>query len=872
MAMDLRRHSVQPTHILAYVYGMLDAVTPWVTLVAKGLPLQTLLAVVFVALLFGCQESPPWTTSPSVVVTQGHPSRISSTSAPALEPALLDIGSYEVRDEFQVRSQLAVRITGVDRNNSEGAEVYLLDGSGLKARICNSDPAGIAHFDNLPAGVYQVWASTAESVSQLLTVEAYPEDEVRVPTELALSPATHLSGRVHDPNNLGIQAEIALNPHGHDHTVFRAKSDAAGVFAIPALPKGAWELHVTADAYAQSEIVRILATQREAHQDIALAPKGSISGTVVDERDNAVVGAQIHIRRLGQERRSSSPLASGKSSIRWIHPLTGKRQLPIRPTRRFGAHRSGVRPAECGNGHCGVDIGVVRGSAVVAAASGTVVVASNDDRGKSGRYVAIEHVGGFKTFYMHLDSVDLQLEVGSFILAGSTVGTLGRSGIRHSDSHLHFAVSKEYDEQPRFIDPEPMLRYAVVLPAPAASRQERPGTARAESPLSEDTQGISDENGSFQHNDLAAGDYVVTVSHPKLASGHGQKLSLQPGQSMKDVRIVLRDGISFEARVFGPDGPVADTWIRAYQGQGESRRRLASAAVDSSGRFRLRPLLGAIDLEIGAAGFGVIHKKITAEDMTTTNLVFELSRFDAEIRGQVRSPSGTPLPAAQVQILSGPAGRGRRTTSDDFGFFSFGDIPSGTYSLRIRSGRFPELDVSADTLEESEFILHQGGGLAFVIRDDHSDQSLAGLRISLRGPEGVRTSGISDSQGKVVLTGLSPGAWLVQVNSPEHTLLAGTFAVVADESSPEVHELRLRRGAKLKGILWDHLGERASGARVWLGDVKTTTDGDGVFQLDQVNTGDVVLRARWGDEEGALPLGLFAGDELVTLELTLEQP
>ena len=82
--------------------------------------------------------------------------------------------------------------------------------------------------------------------------------------------------------------------------------------------------------------------------------------------------------------------------------------------------------------------------------------------------------------------------------------------------------------------------------------------------------------------------------------------------------------------------------------------------------------------------------------------------------------------------------------------------------------------------------------------------------------------------------------------------------------------MRLQRGASLRGVVRDRYGDRVEGARVWVGRTETTSDSDGVFRLNRVPTGDIVLRAKRGDETSASPLGLFAGDEFVTLELTIE--
>jgi len=824
------------------------------------------------ALVAGCDE--PRATQaplPNSHREQAPASRLAMTTAPSLEPALLP--KEPGPEEGFAQAQIVVRIVDTDKNTSEGVQVRLLDGSGNGGLVRETDAAGIAMFDGLTAGAYQLWASTPGSASSLLTVEAYPEDETQAPTVVTLAPAMHLSGTVRAPNGLGLRSTITLIPSGHDHAVIKSESNAAGEFAVPSLPKGVWEIEVNSENFSQSEIIRVHALQAKAHQTIELAPKAAISGLVLDEHGHNVVGAQVRVTEIGRRQRPRAAQMPLGHRIRWVHPLPGVRQLPVRHTRRFGAERSGVRPSECGNGHCGVDLGGVRGSAVIAAAAGHVVVASNDDRGKSGRYVAIEHSNGFKTFYMHLDSVELGIEVGDVIAAGMTLGTLGRSGIRHSEPHLHFALSKEENEQPYFLDPEPMLRFAVVLPAPLTTPAQmtgflQNGTDTAEASLAPAAD-RSNEDGRFSRRDLAAGDYLITVNHPSLAPGQSKTLTLRPGQSMEDVRIILREGTSFEARVFGPNGPVADTWVRAYQGQGESRQRVARSGVDAEGRFRLRPLLGAIDLEIGAAGFGVIHKTVTPKQMKSDDHVYELSLFDAELQGQVRAPNGASLGTAHVQILSGPAGRGRRVSTDEYGFFRFESIPAGSYRLRIRAANLPELEVEMRTGKDSEFILQPGATIDISVRDDQNEQSLAGVRVSLKGPEGRTTTALTDPLGSLQLKGLVPGSWVATIDSPEYSHHRKRLVIAANDEPTEAHILRLRRGARLKGIIRDADGERVAGARVWLGQSEAVSDHDGVFQLDRVAPGAVTLQATHGEESWAMPLQLDPGDELVTLELDL---
>lgn len=147
---------------------------------------------------------------------------------------------------------------------------------------------------------------------------------------------------------------------------------------------------------------------------------------------------------------------------RWVHPLAGPvRRLPERPTRRFGVDRAHDSHESCRGGHCGVDVGELRGESVLAAHDGVVervVRAESGDKG--GRYVRLLHAGGkIVTQYMHLDAVEPLLKPGMHVRAGETLGTVGDSGTLRAGPHLHFTVSTRSAEgrPERYIDPEPLL-------------------------------------------------------------------------------------------------------------------------------------------------------------------------------------------------------------------------------------------------------------------------------------------------------------------------------------------------------------------------------------------------------------------------------
>jgi hypothetical protein len=162
----------------------------------------------------------------------------------------------------------------------------------------------------------------------------------------------------------------------------------------------------------------------------------------------------------------------------WYHPLPGpRRTLPEHDSRRFGAAREGMRPEECIGGHCGVDIGSVKGMLVLVAHDGVIERVERDPevggrRGNEGRFIRINHKGGtVVTSYIHLDAIREDLRPGIPVKAGEAIGTVGDSGVQHSGPHLHFAVSVRpaADGPELYIDPEPLLHLWPLAPKPAAT-------------------------------------------------------------------------------------------------------------------------------------------------------------------------------------------------------------------------------------------------------------------------------------------------------------------------------------------------------------------------------------------------------------------
>lgn len=170
----------------------------------------------------------------------------------------------------------------------------------------------------------------------------------------------------------------------------------------------------------------------------------------------------------------------------WVHPVTASAEfVPEQQARQFGEPRIAItKPrADCGQGHCGIDLDGPEGRPVVAVAAGVVVHVERHELGldgMSGRYVRIQHDDGTLTSYMHLDDVQDGLEAGDHVAAGEYIGTLGSTATFEAPAHLHFALeipnfpgARDLSDT-HFVDPSPFLVRSTIVPKADRRRAERP--------------------------------------------------------------------------------------------------------------------------------------------------------------------------------------------------------------------------------------------------------------------------------------------------------------------------------------------------------------------------------------------------------------
>ncbi|WP_409425339.1 MULTISPECIES: peptidoglycan DD-metalloendopeptidase family protein [unclassified Pseudoalteromonas] len=139
------------------------------------------------------------------------------------------------------------------------------------------------------------------------------------------------------------------------------------------------------------------------------------------------------------------PAMTGK--LTWQHPLNSH---TISSTFRSISKVRDYKP------HRGIDYVAQRGSPVLSAADGIIVVSGNKTlHSNYGNTVLIQHKSGYQTLYAHLESSDAK--VGSWVKAGQVIGIIGDTG-KTTGVHLHFEVIKDNQR----VDPSLVLGAKVA--------------------------------------------------------------------------------------------------------------------------------------------------------------------------------------------------------------------------------------------------------------------------------------------------------------------------------------------------------------------------------------------------------------------------
>jgi subtilisin family serine protease len=173
------------------------------------------------------------------------------------------------------------------------------------------------------------------------------------------------------------------------------------------------------------------------------------------------------------------------------------------------------------------------------------------------------------------------------------------------------------------------------------------------------------------------------------------------GQGKLDVVAAL------ELAPIGPTGFLAGT-VTDLGGAAISGARIATTGAanrvrltDADGAYSIRLPVGGYSVE--ASAFGYLTESVSGADITegmTTTLPFDLDVAPSfNLDGTVSDAAGAPIAGAEVQVVGTPL---PRLFTDSTGYFNFGPVPQGVYTVTTAAGGCYSPDAQEVTLEAPE--------------------------------------------------------------------------------------------------------------------------------------------------------------------------
>ncbi len=266
---------------------------------------------------------------------------------------------------------------------------------------------------------------------------------------------------------------------------------------------------------------------------------------------------------------------------------------------------------------------------------------------------------------------------------------------------------------------------------------------------------------------------------------------------------------------------------------------LGGTSSASDGTFALpAPLTGVARVSATAPGHGRATQLVSPAG---ARLTLVLAR-EALLEVLARGPDGRPAVAGQVQV---EVDGSRHSQALEAGRARLEGLPAGAARVRVRTpeggvGEAGPLLLEVGTTREVLVVLVAGARLGGLVRDEETDEPLAGARVIVAQPGRSLGETVTDGAGRFgpLLAGAPGAAVQLSVQAPEHAdaLLALTLSEGPEATEVEV---RLRPAEPWTGRVEHPDGAAAAAVEVGYtpdgivgrAPASTTTDAEGRFAL-----------------------------------------
>jgi len=621
--------------------------------------------------------------------------------------------------------------------------------------------------------------------------------------------------------------EMALPPLDYRET------DSTGSFAFDSLGgESEYRVHAAAAGHQEREIQKVkVETGQRAQLEIALDPGNTIRGIVYAPSGTALEGARCRVHPASGAQPANPPSDFDDDSI-----LTDASGEFVFDTLASGSHRlvvshelyatfieSRAQPSEEV-----LTIHLTEGSAI----SGLIFDARTKDP-IPGAKVTVHDLGGEQ-------KEGLSDASGAYFVRGISVQPRGTTNLNiEAEGYQRISNHKVEVEEGAVTAAQDFYleRNGTVLGRVVDGNGRPLEGVRISARRTHDTNAVvvnigqmttSAADGSFAVQQVEAGDETfLEGSHRNFLNSRSETFSIEPGQEVAGVELMMKIGGSVTGRVIDEQGaPIAEAIVGARDDvmiEVNPASLANKVYTDAEGRFTLGRL-EAGDLTLISAAKGFLTVEVTGlevvEGQTAPSVEIRMTA-GAHIAGTVRNSLGEPIGGARVTVIDTSAGMKKLTTSTDTnGKYRFDELGYYPVEVEAEAPGYSKIRLFEQPVnhEGIDFVLEAFGS----IRGRVYAQSGEALRAFSVSPRLVDVDGtpkarvpsrtIQNESGDFSFDELQPGIYQVVIGAPGYAPAQLENVVVHSSRVTELPVTYLGEGGRLSGFVFDaRTGEPIAG-------------------------------------------------------------
>lgn len=373
---------------------------------------------------------------------------------------------------------------------------------------------------------------------------------------------------------------------------------------------------------------------------------------------------------------------------------------------------------------------------------------------------------------------------------------------------------------------------------------------------------ISDDSGYFKVSGLAPGSYSVQVQAQNYERAIIGAVIVANQTATLEFNLGENPG-SVLGQVKNESGePVIGAIITLIQND----KVLMTAISDASGNFNIIGIAsGSYILQAQAPNYVKTSQALLIEPSQTETIDLSLKSSPGNIAGTVRDATNAILGALIEVFQNGSLVAS--VLSDQVGQYSLANLAQGSYTISASAKGYQHLilgvTVLANQTTSLDFTLASNpGSVSGVVRDSKTLAPISGTIVALD-INGVKTfTSFSDSQGNYLISGITPGSYIIQAQAEGFETKPLGVIIVADQTI-EADILLDKSPGKVLGLITDEHGDPIANAFIevksnGLSVGSTHSDSLGNYSIQGLSEGSYTIQVQ------AQNYGTVVGGLLIT--------